>query len=230
MNSYRKSSITILFTVALLTELMSVAFKQSALAFSIDFSGLPGFGDNQGLNFFGIKGIKGDTGPQGERGEKCDKGDKGDTGAQGPQGEQGPAGEKSDKGDKGDKGDTGAQGIQGEKGETGEQGPPGEKGQGVEFGHLIVIVHMDDTFTHGQVQSSDFTVHLSGNQQSPDTFPVSEEGTDVNVGFGSYQVTEDAPNNPNLQGGHFVAHYSKDCSGVIHPNEEKTCTITNIIR
>jgi hypothetical protein len=50
---------------------MSVAFKQSALAFSIDFSGLPGFGDNQGLNFFGIKGEKGDKG---------DNGDKGDTG------------------------------------------------------------------------------------------------------------------------------------------------------
>jgi hypothetical protein len=66
---------------------MSVAFKQSALAFSIDFSGLPGFGDNQGLNFFGIKGEKGDTvatGPQGEKGDKGDNGDKGDTGLQGP--------------------------------------------------------------------------------------------------------------------------------------------------
>jgi hypothetical protein len=84
LNSYRKSSITILFTVALLTGLMSVAFKQSTFAFSIDFSGLPGFGDSQGLNFF--KGLKGDTGAQGI---------KGDTGATGPQG---------DKGDKGDSG------------------------------------------------------------------------------------------------------------------------------
>jgi hypothetical protein len=33
------------FTIALLVGLMSVAFKQSALAFSIDFSRVKGFGD-----------------------------------------------------------------------------------------------------------------------------------------------------------------------------------------
>src|SRR6476620_7056360 len=114
MNSYMKSSITILFTVALLTELMSVAFKQSALAFSIDFSGLPGLGDNQGLNFFGIKGVKGDTGPQGPPGEK---GEKGDTG------EQGLPGLKGDKGDKGDTGPQGEQGPKGDKGDTGASTP-----------------------------------------------------------------------------------------------------------
>lgn len=51
MNYNRKSSITILFTIALLTGFISVAFKQSALAFSIDFSGLPGFGGNGGQFF-----------------------------------------------------------------------------------------------------------------------------------------------------------------------------------
>src|SRR3954447_16971032 len=96
MNSFSKLSISILFTVALSTGFLSIAYVQRAHAFSIDFSGLPGFGGDQGLNFFqGSKGEKGDPGPQGEKGEK------GDTGAQGPQGEQGP---------KGDKGDTGAQG------------------------------------------------------------------------------------------------------------------------
>jgi len=55
-------------------------------------------------------------------------------------------------------------------------------------------------------------------------------GTDVKVGFGRYQVSEDIPDSPLLQDGHFVAHFSKDCSGVIHPNEVKTCTITNTIR
>ena len=87
MNSYRKSSITILFTIALLTGFLSIAWIQRAHVFSIDFSGLPGFGDNQGLNFFGIKGDKGDTGlqgPHGEKEDKGDKGDKGDIGAQGP--------------------------------------------------------------------------------------------------------------------------------------------------
>ena len=49
-----------------------------ASVFSIDFSGLPGFGDNQGLNFFqGPKGDKGDTGPQGPQGPAGEKGEKG---------------------------------------------------------------------------------------------------------------------------------------------------------
>jgi len=128
MNSYRKSSITILFTVALLTGLVSVLFKQSALAFSIDFSGLPGFGDKQGLNFFNIKGDKGDTGPQGPagpQGERGEKGDKGDTGLQGPPGEKG---DKGDKGEKGDKGDTGAQGPAGAAGSKGDAGAAGAAG------------------------------------------------------------------------------------------------------
>jgi hypothetical protein len=81
MNSYSKLSVSILFTVALSTGFLSIAYVQRAHAFSIDFSGLPGFGDDQGLNFFqGPKGDKGDTGPQGAQGPK---GDKGDTGEQG---------------------------------------------------------------------------------------------------------------------------------------------------
>jgi hypothetical protein len=99
MNSNRKSSITILFTIALLTGFISIAFKQSALAFSIDFSGLPGFGGNGGLDL--LKGPKGDTGPPGPPGPAGAKGDKGDTGAQGPPGPPGPKGDKGDTGDQG---------------------------------------------------------------------------------------------------------------------------------
>jgi hypothetical protein len=62
MNSYSKLSVSILFAVALSTGFISIAYIQRAHAFSIDFSWLPGFGDNQGLNFFGRKGEKGDTG------------------------------------------------------------------------------------------------------------------------------------------------------------------------
>jgi hypothetical protein len=70
MNSARKTSITILFTIALLTGFISVAFKQSALAFSIGFGGLPGFSGNQGLDLLkGPKGDKGDTGAQGPPGQ-----------------------------------------------------------------------------------------------------------------------------------------------------------------
>jgi hypothetical protein len=62
-NSYSKLSISILFTIALLTGFLSIVYVQRAHAFSIDFSELPGFGDNKGLNFLqGPKGDKGDTG------------------------------------------------------------------------------------------------------------------------------------------------------------------------
>ena len=75
INSYSKSSISFLLSIALLTGLLCIAYIQTVHAFSIDFSGLPGFGDNQGLNFFqGPKGEKGDVGPQGP---PCEKGDKG---------------------------------------------------------------------------------------------------------------------------------------------------------
>jgi hypothetical protein len=76
------------------------------------------------------------------------------------------------------------------------------------------------------VQTSDFTVHVSGFQQSPDTFPGSEEVTDVKIGAGNYQVTEEPPNRALS---HIRTTFSQDCSGVIHSNEDKTCTINNTI-
>ena len=56
------------------------------------------------------------------------------------------------------------------------------------------------------------------------------QGTDVKVGFGNYQVTEDVPDNSNTGEGHMSIHFSQDCSGIMHINEDKTCTITNTIR
>src|SRR3954453_18465667 len=101
MNSYSKFSISILFTIALSTGFLSIAYVQRAHAFSIDFSGLPGFGDNsQGFNFLqGLKGEKGDPGQQGRQGPQGEKGEKGDKGDTGLQGERGEKGEKGDKGD-----------------------------------------------------------------------------------------------------------------------------------
>jgi hypothetical protein len=65
-----------------------------------------------------------------------------------------------------------------------------------------------------------------------DTFPGSETGTDVTLGFGSYQVTEVIPGAgsglSNLNS--YSAQFSTDCSGVIHPGETKTCTITNVFQ
>lgn len=77
MNSFSKLSISILFTIALSTGFISIVQVQRVHFFSINFSGLPGFRDNQGHNFLqGPKGDKGDTeeqwlaGPQGEKGDK----------------------------------------------------------------------------------------------------------------------------------------------------------------
>ena len=74
MNSFSKLSISILFTIALSTGFISIVQVQRVHIFSIDFSGLTGFRDNQGHNFLqGPKGDKGDTeeqglaGPQGEK-------------------------------------------------------------------------------------------------------------------------------------------------------------------
>jgi hypothetical protein len=57
------------------------------------------------------------------------------------------------------------------------------------------------------------------------TFPGSETGTDVKLGFGSYQETETIPN--RIQDIHISEQFSIGCSGVIHPDETKTCTVTN---
>ena len=126
-----------------------MTYVQRAPAFSIDFSGLPRLGDDQGLNFFGIKG------------------DKGDTGAQWP---------------------AGAQGEQGLAGIQDEQGAPGE---GVKFGHLIVFKHVIKSGGPNPAKASDYIIHIDGNNQSPNTFPSSEDGTDVTIGFGSYSVSEE---------------------------------------
>jgi hypothetical protein len=115
--------------------------------------------------------------------------------------------------------------------DIGIEGPQGEKGEGVQFGNLIVIVDTNDSFNQAEdnaVLSSDFTICVDGNHQTPDTFQGSESGTNIRIGFGSYEVNEEIPNDPNLQA-HLKTTFTEDCSGVIHPNETKTCTITNTI-
>jgi hypothetical protein len=172
--------------------------------------------------------IDGEQGPPGPPGPEGPQGENGDTGEQGPQGEQGPAGPEGAKGDTGEPGPQGLQGDQGIQGETGPQGLQGDQGPpgpGVEFGTLIVIKKVIN-LNLGNAEASDFIMHVEGNHQSPDTFPGSETGTEVTLGFGSYRVTERIPNTVIQQ--HTFTQFSQDCSGVIHPDETKTCTVTNI--
>ena len=144
MDSNSKLPVTVLFTIALLTGFISVAYTQSVHAMSIDPNGLPGIADNPAFDLLKGKGIKDDTK------------------ATGPAALSGP---KDSNGDKVNKGDIAVPNSlsQAEK--------------GMKFGHLTVKVHTVDSFNQLEpIQSSDFTVSVSGNQQSPDTFSGSESG------------------------------------------------------
>ena len=138
-----------------------------------------------------------------------------DTGGLSSPGEQGP---------KGDTGDTGATGPEGPKGDTGDTGATG---QGIEYGHVIVFVHVTDLTNEGYV-ASDIPILIKGNNQSPDSFQGSETGTNVKLGFGNYEVGFGNPDNknPSLPPPLTMHDLSQGCVGVIHPNETKTCTIT----
>jgi hypothetical protein len=61
--------------------------------------------------------------------------------------------------EKGDIGNTGATGATGPQGPPGAEGPQGPPGQGVLFGHLIVIKHVDNRNGRGTAQASDFIIH-----------------------------------------------------------------------
>ena len=83
MDSNSKLPVTVLFTIALLTGFISVAYTQSVHAMSIDPNGLPGIADNPAFDLLKGKGIKGDTkttgstalsGPKDSNGDKVNKG------------------------------------------------------------------------------------------------------------------------------------------------------------
>ena len=97
----------------------------------------------------------------------------------------------------------------------------------------------------GGASPSSFTQNVFGNNQSPDTFveglgsdncatvgvptppnvlagTCSSPSANVTLGFGSYQVTQTTANYG------YQVSYSADCSGVIHPNQTKTCIINDL--
>jgi hypothetical protein len=194
MNLNRKSSIIMLFTVALSTGFIMNAYIQSVQA------QVPGTGLD----------LKGPSGASGIQWFNLFKGPKGDTGPQGPQGV------------KGDTGDTGPQGPQGVKGDTGDTGATGPAGQGIELSNLYVIVN---TSGNPGIFPSYFTAHVIGHLPFPNSFPGSETGTQVQLISGNYQVTESQNRDSIPSPGSIL--FSQDCSGIIQPNEIKTCTITN---
>ena len=137
----------------------------------------------------------------------------------------------------------------------GKQGPKPQVplGPAIQYGHIIVImaVWSDANGCTGDATPSSFTQNVFGNNQSPNTFvegsgtgncamvgvptpsysldgTCSFPSTIVTLGFGTYQVTQatnsfnTAPNTP------YSVSYSAGCSGIINPNETKTCVINNL--
>ena len=63
-------------------------------------------------------------------------------------------------------------------------------------------------------------MHVSGNQQSLDIFPGSESDNEVKAGIWNYQVTEYVPEKHSFEDGDMSIHFSQDCPGIMHNNEE----------
>jgi len=178
------------------------------------------------INDGGKRGPPGPSGPPGPRGPPGPEGLPGPVGlpgAEGPPGPQGPAG------------------PQGPQGQAGPQGPPG---QGIQFGHVLVVIYVkgDQNGATGGATPSSFTQNIIGNNQSPDTFvggpgqsatlcgqftTCDLPGTNVTLGFGSYQVVQALNSFTTPPNAPYSIAYSADCIGVIHPSETKTCTITD---
>lgn len=85
---------------------------------------------------------------------------------------------------------------------------------------LVVIKHVINN-DGGTASSSDFTMYVNYNNPfGPSNFPGSENGTNLTIYEGYYNVWENG--RPD-----YSQSNSNDCSGYISGGEIKTCTITN---
>ncbi len=73
----------------------------------------------------------------------------------------------------------------------------------------------------GTKRPSDFTINVDGNNPSPKSFPGSSSGTTVELSRGRYSVSETGPSG-------YTSNPSSGCSGSINPDQERSCTITNV--
>jgi hypothetical protein len=70
--------------------------------------------------------------------------------------------------------------------------------------------------------SSNFTMHVTGNNPTPANFAGSSTGIDVTLSPGTFNVTETIPT-----GTFFNTSFTGDCGGDIAAGQHLTCTITN---
>jgi len=85
--------------------------------------------------------------------------------------------------------------------------------------YLIVTKHVIND-NGGTASSSDFTMYVNGNSPIPYSFQGSENGTNVTIYEGYYNIWEYSRSD-------YSQSNSNDCSGYISGGETKTCTITN---
>jgi len=83
---------------------------------------------------------------------------------------------------------------------------------------LTVIKHV----VGGIIAANAFTMQVSANSPSQNSFPGSETGVTISLSSGIYSVTEDSPFI-----GDYSANFSKGCTGTIYVGQSNTCIITN---
>lgn len=84
---------------------------------------------------------------------------------------------------------------------------------------LTVIKHVIND-NGGTKVASDFTMLISGNNASDDSFLGNEGGTTITLHPGAYSVSESGPEG-------YLGSYSNGCEGTIALGEHKICTVTN---
>lgn len=84
---------------------------------------------------------------------------------------------------------------------------------------ITIIKHVENN-DGGNKSAEDFTINIDGENQTHATIEGSENGIEVELAEGGYEISEDV-----YEG--YEASYSSDCSGTITNEENKTCTITN---
>jgi hypothetical protein len=159
-----KSSIIVLFSVALLTGFISVTYTQPILALS------PGDGGHNGRD--------GDRGDGGHNGRDGDRGDRGDGGHNGRDG------------DRGDRGDGGHNGRDGDRGDNGRDDDRGNGDDSGTTGQPIGFLNIKKNVVGDNKPASDFRLNIVGNNPSKTAISGSPDGVDVIVGEGYYKVTE----------------------------------------
>jgi hypothetical protein len=91
--------------------------------------------------------------------------------------------------------------------------------QGDSGGTLTVITHVINN-NGGTKLASDFAICVDTDSSSQCQSGVEGVGAQMSFNAGSYTVRSSSPTTG------YTVNYSKDCSGVMHAGETKSCTIT----